>query len=266
MTSSMAVAVLPVSERSNLVMVSPTVTGTSLFGKDDTLYTVVSSTSVYAAAAAEHLAARGLRRVIAFHDERNAAYTRDWLQGFEARGRALGVDLVRAEPFRSGDYASYDRAVARMAGVKADAVVYVSNALDTVRIMQKLEDAGLRLPALGASWSATEQMLQIGGRKLEGMVHVQLYDPAFQSPAYQAFVEEYRQRYKETPGFAAMLAYDAVIALGAALRRKEPLGQALVSAGPYEGLQGPWSFNAQGDGQRVPFLSVIRDGRYQPIR
>jgi branched-chain amino acid transport system substrate-binding protein len=266
MTSSMAVAVLPVSERAGVVMVSPTVTASTLFGKEDTLFSVASSTRVYASAAADHLAARGQRRAIAFFDERNAAYTRDWLSGFEARGRAIGLEVVRAEAFSSGDYATYDRAVSRMAGVKADVVVYVSSALDTVRLMQKMEAAGRRLPALGVSWSATEQMLQIGGRKLEGMQHVQMYDPGFQSQAYLAFVEQYRERYKESPGFAAMLAYDGVMALGAALRRKEPLRQALVAGGPYEGLQGAWTFNAQGDGQRVPFMSVVRDGRYQPIR
>jgi branched-chain amino acid transport system substrate-binding protein len=266
MTSSMAVAVLPASARAGVLMVSPTVTASSLTGKDDTLFTVASSTSVYAAAAADHLASRGLRRVIAFHDERNAAYTRDWLEGLRARGRSVGVEVARAEPFSSGDYVSYDRAVSRMAGVKADAVVYVSNALDTVRLMQKMEAAGWRLPALGVSWSATEQLLQIGGRKLEGMVHVQMYDPGFQSVRYQSFVEDFRQRYKEPPAFAAMLSYDAVMALARAMQREEALNRSLVATGPYEGLQGAWSFNAQGDGQRVPFMSVISEGRYQPIR
>ena len=267
-TSAMAQAVLPASTQDGLVLLSPTVSSSSLMGQDDALFMVLPSTRQNAQQAAHYHASRGLRRVLAFYDTRNSTYTEDWLQHYREASATHGIQLMQTVPFTSGREDSYLQAVRQLRARDADAILYVSNAVDTVRLLLLARQAGWRQPALGVTWSATEQLLELGGREVEGMSSTQLFNREHATPRYQEFVRAYRQRFGQEPGFASVAAYDAAQALVQALRRQQPgqsVKQALLQAGPYEGLQERWNFDGYGDVQRRNYVTVIKDGRYVAV-
>ncbi len=268
MTSAMAEAVLPASARSNLVLISPTVSASRLLGRDDMLFMALTSTQHNARQAAHYHASRGWRRVLALYDTRNSSYSEDWLSGYRQAIGGHGGRLVQAEPFNSGQPESYQRAVRQLRGREGDAIIYVANAVDTVRLLLLVRQVGWRLPALGVTWSATEQLLELGGREVEGMSSIQLFNRELATPRYQAFLRSYRERFAQEPGFAGIAAYDATQALIQALRQQRPgqsVKQALLQAGPYEGLQERWNFDLYGDVQRRNYITVVRDGRFVAV-
>lgn len=268
MTSAMAEAVLPASARSNLVLISPTVSASRLLGRDDTLFMALTSTQHNARQAAHYHASRGWRRVLALYDTRNSIYSEDLLSGYREAIGSHGGQLVQAVPFTSGQPDSYLQAVRQLRGREADAIIYVANAVDTVRLLLLVRQAGWRLPALGVTWSATEQLLELGGREVEGMSSIQLFNRELATPRYQAFLRTYRERFAQEPGFASVAAYDATQALIQALRQQRPgqsVKQALLQAGPYEGLQERWNFDLYGDVQRRNYITIVRDGRFVAV-
>lgn len=267
-TSAMAQAVLPASTEAGLVMISPTVSSSALMGHDDALFMVLPSTRQNARQAAHYHASRGLRRVVAFYDTRNSAYTEDWLKHYREASVGYGTRLVQVVPFVSGREDSYLKAVRQLNAREVDAILYVSNAVDTVRLLLLARQAGWKQPALGVTWSATEQLLELGGREVEGMSSTQLFNREHATARYQDFVHGYRERFGQEPGFASVAAYDATQALVQALRRQQPgqsVKQALLQAGPYEGLQERWNFDGYGDVQRRNYVTVIKDGRYVTV-
>lgn len=267
-TSAMAEAVLPASASSGLVLVSPTVSASRLLGRDDNLFMALTSTQHNARQAAHYHASRGLRRVMAFYDTRNSTYSEDWLSAYREAIVTHGGRLVQAVPFSSGQADSYQQAVRQLRGREADAVIYVANAVDTVRLLLLVRQAGWRLPALGVTWSATEQLLELGGREVEGMSSIQLFNRELATPRYQVFLRSYRERFAREPGFASIAAYDATRALIQALRQQSPgqsIKQALLQSGPYEGLQERWNFDLYGDVQRRNYLTIVKDGRYVAV-
>lgn len=267
-TSAMAEAVLPASARANLVLVSPTVSASRLLGRDDTLFMALTSTQHNARQAAHHHASRGWRRVLALYDTRNSIYSEDWLSAYREAIGTHGGRLVQALPFNSGQPDSYQQAVRQLRGREADAIIYVANAVDTVRLLLLVRQAGWRLPALGVTWSATEQLLELGGREVEGMSSVQLFNRDMATPRYQAFLRAYRERFAQEPGFASVAAYDATQALIQALRQQRPgqsVKQALLQAGPYEGLQERWNFDLYGDVQRRNYITIVKGGRFVAV-
>lgn len=267
-TSAMAQAVLPDSTQAGLVLVSPTVSSSSLMGYDDALFMILPSSRQNAQQAAHYHASRGLRRVVAFYDTRNSAYTEDWLKHYREASLTHGIRLVQTVPFTSGREDSYQQAVRQLRARDADAILYVSNAVDTVRLLLLSRQAGWRQPALGVTWSATEQLLELGGREVEGMSSTQLFNREHATTRYQDFVRGYRERFGQEPGFASVAAYDATHALVQALRRQQQgqgVKQALLQAGPYEGLQERWNFDVYGDVQRRNYVTVIKDGRYVTV-
>lgn len=268
MTSAMAEAVLPASARTGLPLISPTVSASRLLGRDDTLFMALTSTQHNARQAAHYHASRGWRRVLALYDTRNSTYSEDWLSAYREAIASHGGRLLQAEPFSSGQPDSYQQAVRQLRGREADAIIYVANAVDTVRLLLLVRQAGWRQPALGVTWSATEQLLELGGREVEGMSSIQLFNRELATPRYQAFLRSYRERFTQEPGFAGVAAYDATQALIQALRQRRPeqsVKQALLQAGPYEGLQERWNFDLYGDVQRRNYITIVRDGRFVAV-
>lgn len=269
MTSAMAVAVLEPSARAGLLLVSPTVTASALSGRDDHLFKVSSSSRVHARLAAESQFRQGHRRVAVLYDLGNAAYSEDVLSQFRAAFVALGGAVVAAEPFTSGQDASYGAAVQRLRGVAADALHLIAGAADTVRLLQLARASGLAQPASTAPWAGTEQLIELGGGSVEGLRLAQFFDRDHDSPAYRSFRATYRARYQREPGFASVAAYDAtraVIVAMQARRQGQSLKAALLAAGPFAGLQQVWGFDRHGDAERGVWVAEVRDGRFQRVR
>lgn len=265
MTSSMSEAILPVATRAGMIVVSPTVTSSSLAGKDDILFRVAPSveTSTRRSAAFEY--ARGIRRIAIVNDLSNRAYTADWAEHFRRDFTRLGGEVVAEASYMSGDDASYTVAIEKIAGAKPDLLHLVANAVDTVRLTQLARNLGLTLPVTTSTWAATEHLIQLGGRTVEGITMSQFFNRDDASPRYRAFAAAYTARFMQEPGFASVAAYDATQAIFTALTKAgkgQPLKDALLAAGPYEGLQERWNFDRYGDAQRQTYISVVRNGRF----
>ncbi|MEW6514901.1 MAG: penicillin-binding protein activator [Pseudomonadota bacterium] len=265
MTSTMAIAILDRSKEAGLLLISPTVTASTLSGRDDNLFKVVSSTQKHAQLSADSQFDQGTRRIAAVYDLGNSAYTEDWLQQFRKAFEARGGKFVAAESFKSGVDVSYGTAISKLLGSEADMLHFVASATDTVRLLQLARANGFEQPVSAATWAATEQLIELGGRSVEGLRLTQYFDRDDSSPAYRAFHEAYVSRYKQEPGFASVAAYDAVRAIFAAIakqKNRESLKSALLTAGPYEGIQGSWQFDPYGDAERDAWVTVVRSGRF----
>ena len=265
MTSSMGEAILPVATRAGVVVVSPTITSSLLAGLDDLLFSVAPSveTSTRRCAAFEY--ARGIRRVAIVYDLSNRTFSADWAEHFRRDFTSLGGTVVAEASFMSGDDASYGEAIRKLAVAKPDALHIVASAVDTVRLTQLARNLGLNQPVTSSSWAATEHLIQLGGRTVEGMTLIQLFNRDDPSPRYRAFAAAYTARFKQEPGFGGVAAYDATKATLTALAtatKHQSLKQALLAGGPYEGLQGRWKFDRNGGGSRRTYVTVVRNGRF----
>lgn len=72
-------------------------------------------------------------------------------------------------------------------------------------------------------------------------------------------------RFKGSPGFASVTAYDAPKATLTAPGKSgkgQPLKQALLASGPCDGLREGWSFDRNGDARRQTCITGVRDGRF----
>ena len=148
-------------------------------------------------------------------------------------------------------------------------VLLIANSVDTGLLVQqiRLRDRQVRLAT--AEWAATERLIELGGRAVEGLVVAQYVDRESTEPAYLAFRHAYRERFGDEPGFPGLTAFDATnVALDALAERSpgQTLKQALLAHGAFVGAQSPIVFDASGDTLRDTFLSVIRYGKFISLR
>ncbi len=269
MTSAMAMAAVPVANRLHTLLLSPTVSTNELSGIDDHFFRLYPPS----ARVAEQLAGQvfekaGLRRIRVLYDLSNRAHTESWYKHFRSSFEARGGIIVATDTFTSSPQVIFSQLAARIASQPGDGLLVLANAMDTALLVQQLHKRNGNLPVFTSEWSATEELLQFGGKAVEGIAFFHTFDQNHASPTYQAFSRRFRQRFGYAPGFASTHSYDAARVLLSGLdQNPDPnqLRKTLAEIGTFEGLQGAISIDRFGDGRREYVLMTIRNGRFEVV-
>lgn len=270
MTSAMAVATVPLVNAAQVLMVSPTVTAKSMAGIDDYFLRVIAPTTEYARKSASyHFTVQASRRIVAVYDLRNQAYTESWLQDYRSAFEAAGGAVVDTVPFSSSDETSFSELAGRLLASRPDGVLIVANSVDTALLAQQVRkrDASVRINT--SEWAATERLLELGGKAVEGVVIAQFIDRESQQPAYLSFRKAYVERFGQEPGFAGLTAFDAtnVVLDGLATQAAgQTLKQTILSRRDFAGAQSQIRFDAHGDADRETYLTTVRNGAFVRLR
>lgn len=266
MTSAMAVATVPLVNEAKLVMLSPTVTTTTLTGIDDHFLRVIASTTEYArVSAAYHFDRLGLRRVAAAYDLRNRAYTESWLTDYRHAFESAGGTLSTAVAFSSSGETSFADLAERLLRAQPELVLILANSVDAALLVQQIRKRDTVVRIGTSEWAATERLIELGGKAVEGVAIAQFIDRDSTQPAYLAFRKRYLERFGQEPGFGGLTAFDAANVVLDALVARQPgqtLKQVILAHGVFSGAQSEIRFDATGDAARETYLTTIRDGTF----
>ncbi len=268
-TSAMAAAALPWVNEARLTMISPVATSLDFLGLDDYFIRINRTTRDNARDYARHVYQRGQRQVAVAYDTRNRSFSTSWLGEFRQAFNALGGKLSVEVPFESQPDMSYSDVVQQMLASKPAGVVFIASAIDVARLAQQLSKQAPDLPSSAAEWAATESLLELGGKSVEGLLIAQSHNRNDTSERFQGFRKAYVDRFGREPGFSAVASYDAAMVLFQAMERQsgnESVKDAVLKYGPYPGLHQPISFDKFGDTPRPVFFTEIRDGKFVPVK
>ena len=249
-----------------LVFVSPSATTPDLAGRTDSFFRVVATTAEYAASMAQRLHARGLRTAAVVRETTNTEYSQKWQESFEARFAALGGRVVVSATLEPDDPGTFDAVARQVASAGADVAVVIGRPLDVARLAQRLRAQPGRQPVLAsAEWGGGESLPELGGRAVEGALVQQFFDRDSNAPRYLRFAEAYAERYRQAPGFVAVMAHDAATAVLEAIRQRragESALEAMRGVHGLEGLQQTLQFDIHGDSSRADFPNRVEAGRF----
>lgn len=265
-TSGMAAAVVPIFDKASILVISPTITGLDFYGKDDFLVRMNRTTRDNARDYANMLYGRGQKQVVLAVDTRNRAFTDSWYAEFQAAMGALAGTRVDRVDYASSESTDFSAVISQMLAKRPQGLLFVAGALDVARLAQQARNQAPKLPISACEWAGSEQLLDLGGQVIEGLLIVQNFNREDISPGYIAFREAYARRFEGfQPGYSSVMAYDAATVLLTALRRQAPqqtLKQAVLTSGPYQGLQQSIAFDANGDTDKKVFFTEIHNGKF----
>jgi ABC-type branched-subunit amino acid transport system substrate-binding protein len=102
-------------------------------------------------------------------------------------------------------------------------------------------------------------------RLLEGAIFVDGFFADAPAPAVQTFVEQFRNRYQETPDLLAAQAYDTLLmcaqVLKAGARTPAQLRDGLLHVRDFDGVSGLTSLGEARDAEKVPYLLTVKGGQ-----
>ncbi len=267
MTSQTAVTVVPEINQSKIPMVSPTVSTNKLNGLDDYFFRVYYTNAQAATLLAEELSSQeGLSRIAAIYDLSNSAYTEDWIRHFQGVLEESGGSLVASIPFDLRSDTLFHDLATEAIEAKPQGILILANAIDTAMICQQLTKIGAELPRYATGWSYSDDLIQFGGKSVEGLHIIQSVDLQNPSATMQRFVEAYQERFRSSPNFPALHAYDAtrmILAIMEKTTDPKAIREELLKIESFEGLQSDLSLDRYGD-LKHPLLHLahITNGQF----
>jgi branched-chain amino acid transport system substrate-binding protein len=266
MTSSMALASVPIINRARLVTISPTVTTTELSGLDDYFLRILPDTHSYSPKSARfHFEKSGLRRAALVYDTGNRSYTTSWLTGFRETFEKLGGRIVAVKSFTSGENVAFSPIVRSILSHKPDLVVLVCSAVDAALLCQQVRKLDPRITISVSEWGSTERFIELGGADVEGVYFAQFLDHGDRSPRYRHFLTSYRARFGQDPGFSGMAGYDAanvILDSLAAQNNGTSLKGTIIATRTFQGVQRKIILNRFGDTESTTFITVVKNGHF----
>ena len=266
-TSGQTMAGLPVTAAAGVVLLSPSATTPDLSGLDDLFFRVIPTHLDQAQILARHVRKnRSIARVAIIFDTHNAAYSQSYQATFAESFQALGGQVTGVVSYSSATKPDFEPLVLQLQAGQPQGLLIVASALDTALIAQQTRLLDWEPTLFASAWAQTDVLIQNGGRAVEGLETVIVFDVQSQAPAYLDFQARYRARFGYAPTFAAGEAYEAVMVLAAALKETgglaKGLPQALSEIRNFQGLIGELSLDEYGDASRTHFLIAVRDGQF----
>ncbi len=271
MNSTMCEAAVPVANEKRVPMISPTSSTNNLTGIDDYFLRVmnpnVRMVNFKAQYAFTHLK---LRRMGTIHDLSNRSYSEGYASNFKAEFERLGGRIVAGHSFTAGSDVSHKALAGKALGQRPDGLLIVAGAIDTAMLCQHIRMTGSKIPIIISGWAQTPDLLSHGGPAVEGVLTTQYVDHDSSEEPFGAFKQKYKSRFGEAqPGFAVVMAYDAVMVVRDALTKNDDpkqLKSTIVKQRTFRGLQGPFEIDAFGDAKRRGYIVTVRNNRFAIIK
>ena len=251
MTSQTAVTIVPTINNLKIPLISPTVSTNELSGIDDYFFRVYYTNAQAAQLLARHLTEQGAPlHIAAIYDLSNRAYTEDWVQYFQDMFEKQPGSKVTRIPFDIRSNTLYTDLAAMAIKAKPDGILLLANAVDTAMVCQQLVKLHAEPALYATGWSYSDDLIQFGGKSVEGLTIIQSADPNDPAPAMQSFVQRYRQRFRAKPNFPAVHAYDATRMILTIMREEtdpEAIRNNLLNMESFQGLQSDLSVDRFGE-------------------
>ena len=265
MTSVVAKLILPEANRRQFVLISPTANSDELSGADDWFFRVIPPAGPGAEQIADAAISRGLRTASVMAEWRNRSYSESFAARFTARFESQGGTAAQVVRYETDQNPDYPKIAEQLLSTHPRLVLLVCGAVDASIVAQQVRRLDADVQIAMASWAANVQLLQLGGRAVEGALVMQVLDLDSREPAYVDFRKRFIERFGNPPSQAAVFSYDATMMGAEGLRRKsdsQSLRDVLRAPGTWPGLQRPLVLDRFGDSVSRFHLSEVHDGRF----
>jgi branched-chain amino acid transport system substrate-binding protein len=273
MTSGISTSVLSEVEKANGILVSPTTATSLLTGKRDNFFRIISETSKAATALADYTYnIEKVSSVVIVSDSSNAAYSDAFAESFTTAFKLMGGTIIHKYDFTSQTISRMTMTVNSILDSiivdEPERILAICSAKDLGALSQQLSISESKIKLISAPWGYTKEVIQRGGRTVNGVVFVAFYADDLDYAPFIEFKKDYIERFGFEANFAAAFAYEAVQLIEQALIKRgasnEDLKNFLCNQ-EVAGIMGNFKLNEFGDSERTEYIVTIEDGKFITI-
>lgn len=266
--SSRSLEIAPIAQSSKIPMISPSSTNPAVTEKGTYIFRVCFIDPFQGTVMAKFAQSTLKAKKVAVLTSVSSAYSVGLAKYFKERFTADGGRIAVEQKFSEGDKDFKAQLTAiRAAGV--DAIFVPGYYTEAALISKQARELGLNIPLFGGDGWEAPQLIEIGGKAVEGTYYSTHYSPEDTSGAVQEFVAKFKKRWNnETPDAMAALGYDSALVLVDAIKRagttdSAKLRDAIAATRDFVGVTGKTTIDKQRNASKSAVIVTVKDGRFK---
>ena len=267
-TSSACLEAAPICQAARVPFMATTATAPEVTEKRDYIFRNCFIDPFQGAVLAKFSLARLNAKRVALLTAVNSPYSVGLSKVFRERLTALGGVIVAEQKYVEGDK-DFRAQLTSIKATAPEAIAITGFYTEGALICKQARDLGLTCPLFGGDgWEAPE-LVEIGGKAVEGAFYASHYSSSSTAPEVREFVKKYLARFGgELPESTAPLAYDGVLILADAITRAgstdgPKIRDALAATKNFPGVTGVTTIDPQRNASKSAVMLIVKDGKPQ---
>lgn len=196
----------------------------------------------------------------------NSPYSTGLSGVLRERFTALGGEIVAEQKYSEGDK-DFRAQLTAIRSARPDVIAATGFYSEAALICIQARSLGLDVPFIGGDGWEAPQLVELGGKAVEGTFYSTYFSAENNAPEVQAFVERYRKRWNnETPEAVSALGYDALNLIAAAIQKtgtteSRALRNAIASTKDFPGVTGTTTIDEKRNSTKAAVMLTVKDGR-----
>lgn len=265
-TTAEAEAMIPIADKMQRVLLSPSASAPDLARKSVYFFRVYPSDELEGAKAASFLTTTVVKRQVMVVQE-DTPYVRGLLPVFLGQLASNGGRVVATVAY--GEPGWQQKLMDGLAAKRPEAVYICGYGEAILEVLKVVRNSGFPGVVVTTSAINTATLLQRGGKLLEGVFFpLPAINVATTQEPTHSFVRRYHEVYNLLPDTYAAHGYDAVLAILYALEGQPPrtgrdLQLRLKGIGEKRGVTGPLAFDDFGNIKHYPHTYWVHEGKFE---
>jgi len=265
MASSITLAIAPIAEESEVVLLSPASSAPEITHAGDYIFRNCYSDIYEGSKMANYIYNETVyRKVSIIHI--NNDYGMGLREAFREEFKRLGGKVVSIETYDFGA-TDFRTQIGKLMLSRPDAI-YIVGYGEMGRLLIQTKELGCEIPFFSCIMFEDPDIIEISGEISEGIIYTfPSFDTDSKKNVVEDFVNSYKSKYNERPdGFAANT-YDALKILSLAIKKGGDKGykikEALYTIKDYPGVTGKTSFDINGDVVKPIGIKTVENGKFK---
>ncbi len=203
---------------------------------------------------------------IALLTSTNSPYSVGLSNVLRERFTALGGEIVAEQRFAEGDK-DFRAQLTAIRSTKPDVIAATGFYTEAALICLQARSLGLDVPVIGGDGWEAPQLVELGGKAVEGTFYSTYFSADNTAPEVQSFVQRYQARWHgEKPEAVSALGYDAVHLIAAAMEKAgttdgPKLRDAMAATKNFPGVTGRTTIDAHRNSEKAAVMLTVKNGR-----
>jgi branched-chain amino acid transport system substrate-binding protein len=183
-------------------------------------------------------------------------------QDFTARGG----EIVGEQKYVEGDK-DFRAQLTAIRTTKPDVIAATGFYTEAALICIQARSLGLDVPVIGGDGWEAPQLVELGGKAVEGTYYSTYFSAENDAPEVRSFVQRYRARWNnEVPEGVSALGYDAMYLIAAAMEKagtteSARLRDAIAATRDFPGVTGHTTIDEKRNSSKAAVMLVVKNGR-----
>lgn len=266
MVSEMASTVISAAQESDTLVIGPTVSTDALTGIDDNFLRIITPALTQGQFLAQALLSTGKRNPVLILDKSNDSYSGPVSRGFHQA--LMGSDVFIEDDLFFDGKDDFSEVVQSLEFLQPDAIIFIASGIDTAGIVQMYAKNNKVPQLFGSLWVKLTNVIQYGGKTVEGMIIIDSYVNPFPIKRDSIFTDKFVDLFSKEPNVAARSSYESVQLFAKAYQltgslKRIDIKKAILKMDVIEGVSDEFRIDEFGDPIRDLSFFIVENGKYK---